>query len=203
MSSTRHPDAHQNFQLEFRLRRADGEYRTILCSGVPRFSAGDVFAGHIGSGIDITDLQSEERFRQLAENIDQVFWMLDLSTEKVLYVSPVFEKVWGCSSVSVYRNREWLLETVHAEDRDRVSAFLEKMKSEPVEEYYRIIRPDGSMRWIHDRAFHVCDPEGKPYRVAGIAEDVSAQPGTGRTTPHRAQNGGDRKAGRRDCPRLQ
>ena len=167
-------DARRNFQLECRLRRADGEYRSILCSGVPRFAPGGIFAGYIGSDIDVTDLQSEERFRQLAENIDQIFWMLDIRTQRVLYVSPVFEKVWGRSSTALYQNRSWLVEGVHAEDRDRVTAFLSKIESEPAEESYRIVRPDGSVRWIYDRAFLVYDPDGKPYRVAGIAEDVTA-----------------------------
>jgi two-component system, cell cycle sensor histidine kinase and response regulator CckA len=167
-------DARRNFQLECRLRRKDGEYRSILCSGVPRFAPGGIFAGYIGSDIDITDLQSEERFRQLAENIDQVFWMLDLGTQQILYVSPGFEKVWGCSSADLYQNRDRLVESVHAEDRDRFTAFLTKVKSEPAEESYRIVRPDGSVRWIHDRSFLVYDPEGKPYRVGGIAEDVTA-----------------------------
>src|SRR5262249_21367978 len=77
-------DARRSFHLECRFRRKDGEYRTILCSGVPRFAPGGDFAGYIGSDIDITDLQSEERFRQLAENIDQVFWMLDIGTQRML-----------------------------------------------------------------------------------------------------------------------
>src|SRR5215813_6918102 len=98
-------DAHRNFQIECRLRRADGEYRSVLCSGVPRFARGGIFAGYIGSDVDITDLQSEERFRQLAENIDQVFWMLDLATNQLLYVSPAFERVWGRSSASLYQDR--------------------------------------------------------------------------------------------------
>jgi signal transduction histidine kinase/ActR/RegA family two-component response regulator len=63
---------------------------------------------------------------------------------------------------------------VHPEDRDRCAAFLARLQSEPAEETYRIVRPDGSVRWIYDRAFLVYDPEGKPYRVAGIAEDVTA-----------------------------
>jgi hypothetical protein len=166
-------DAHRNFQVEHRLRRADGEYRSILCSGVPRFLPGDTFAGYIGCDIDITDLQSEERFRELAENINQVFWMIDLGTDQVLYVSPSFEKVWGRNAAS-YRDRDWLAETVHAEDRRRFGLFRENAKSGPVEETYRILRPDGTARWIHDRAFLVCDPDGRPYRVAGIAEDVTA-----------------------------
>ena len=167
-------DSHRNIQLECRLRRADGEYRSILCSGVPRFAPGGIFAGYIGSSIDITHLQSEERFRQLAENIDQIFWMLDIREQRVLYVSPAFEKVWGRSATSLYQNRGSLLESVHPEDRDRVTAFFSKVGSEPAEESYRIVRPDGTVRWIQDRSFLVYDAAGKPYRVAGIAEDVTA-----------------------------
>ncbi len=168
-------DARRNFQLECRLRRSDGEYRWILCSGVPRFAPGGDFVGYIGSDIDITDLQSEERFRQLAENIDQVFWMLDLATRAVVYVSPAFERVWGCNPSFLYDNRDWLAQTVHPEDRDRFAQFFARVGSGPLEECYRIVRPDGAVRWIHDRAFMVRNPDGEPYRVAGIAEDITAQ----------------------------
>jgi PAS domain S-box-containing protein len=167
-------NARRSFQIECRLRRADGEFRWMLCTGVPRFDPAGVFAGYIGSDIDITNLQSEERFRQLAENIDQVFWMVDLGTKRFLYVSPAFEKVWGCSSADLYRNRNWLAETVHPEDRDHFLAFREKQISETAEELYRIVRPDGSIRWVYDRGFPIRDAEGKLYRVAGIAEDVTA-----------------------------
>jgi PAS domain S-box-containing protein len=167
-------DARRSFSIEVRLRRADGEYRSMLCCGAPRFTPDGSFAGYIGSDIDITDLQSEKRFRQLAENIDEIFWMLDIATNKVLYVSPAFEKIWGQSSAGVYQNRDWLIESVHVEDRDRFVAFFEKIRSEPVEESYRIVHPDGSVRWIHDRAFLIRDSENRPYRVAGIAEDITA-----------------------------
>jgi two-component system cell cycle sensor histidine kinase/response regulator CckA len=167
-------DAHRSFHLGCRLRRKDGEYRTILCRGIPRFAPGGNFAGYIGSDIDITELQSEERFRQLAENIDQVFWMLDIGTKRMLYVSPAFEKVWGRSSAALYEDRDSLVDSVDPEDRDRFTAFLTRVKSQSSEESYRIVRPDGSVRWIYDRSFLVRDPEGKPYRVAGIAEDVTA-----------------------------
>jgi PAS domain S-box-containing protein len=166
-------DARRSFQLECRLRRADGEYRSILCSGVPRFAPDGDFVGYIGSDIDITDLQSEERFRQLAENIDQVFWMLDLATNKVSYISPAFETVWGYSVSAIYQNRSWILDSVHPEDHARCQAFFEKVGSGSAEETYRIVRPDGAVRWIHDRAFVVRNPAGEPFRVAGIAEDIT------------------------------
>jgi PAS domain S-box-containing protein len=168
-------DARRSFQLECRLRRADGEYRSILCSGVPRFDPAGEFVGYIGSDIDITDLQSEQRFRQLAENIDQVFWMLDIATNKIVYVSPAFEKVWGHSVSALYQDRGWVMQTVHPEDLARFQAAYAKVGSGIVEETYRIIRPDGAVRWIHDRAFLVRNPEGEPYRVAGIAEDITEQ----------------------------
>jgi PAS domain S-box-containing protein len=166
-------EARRDFKLECRLRRADGEYRWILCSGVPRFAPGGDFAGYIGSDIDITDLQSEERFRQLAENIDQVFWMLDLASNKVVYVSPAFERIWGQSASALYQDRAWLEQTVHPEDKDIFESFLETLTSGSTEESYRIVRPDGAVRWIHDRAFIVRNSEGEPYRVAGIAEDTT------------------------------
>jgi len=166
-------EARRSFHLECRLRRADGEYRCILCSGVPRFAADGDFVGYIGSDIDITDLQSEERFRQLAENIDQVFWMLDLATNKAVYVSRAFERVWGHSISAFYRDRAWLMQTVHPEDRALYKAFFEKAGCGSIEETYRIVRPDGAVRWIHDRAFVVRNPEGEVYRVAGIAQDIT------------------------------
>jgi len=166
-------EARRNFNLECRLRRADGEYRCILCSGVPRFAPGGDFAGYIGSDIDITDLQSEERFRQLAENIDQVFWMVDLATSKIVYASPAFERIWGHPISNLYRNRAWLPQTVHPEDRALFEAFIETQESGSAEETYRIVRADGAVRWIHDRAFVVRNPEGEIYRVAGIAEDIT------------------------------
>ena len=141
-------DSRRSFQLECRLRRADGVYRSVLCSGVPRFAPGGSFVGYIGSDIDITDLQSEARFRQLAENIDQVFWMLDVGTQQLIYVSPAFEKVWGCSPGGLFQNSGWLLESVHPDDRPRVKALQTRLKLEHVEKSYRIIRPDGSVRWI-------------------------------------------------------
>jgi PAS domain S-box-containing protein len=165
-------DARKSFHLECRLRRADGEYRSILCSGVPRFAPDGVFAGYIGSDIDITDVQSEERFRQLAENIDQVFWMLDAATSELLYISPAFEKVCGCQSTALHR--DWLMQAVHPEDRERIAAVLRRASSEPTDDVCRIVRPDGSVRWIHGRTFPVCDPHGASYRIAGIAEDVTA-----------------------------
>jgi two-component system, cell cycle sensor histidine kinase and response regulator CckA len=119
--------------------------------------------------------ESEERFRQLAENItESVFWMSDPKALEMLYVSPAYERIWGRSCASLYANFiEWI-EAIHAEDRQRVRTnFFEHSLLGNYDEEYRIVRPDGSTRWIRDRGFPIQDRSGVAYRVVGIAEDIT------------------------------
>ena len=119
---------------------------------------------------------SEERFRQIAENIDEVFWMTDAEQNKMLYISPSYEKIWGRSRQSLYDQAKNWIETVHQEDRERVlQAALTMQTNSSYDEIFRIIRPDGKIRWIRDRAFPVQDDSGIVYRVAGIAQDITEQ----------------------------
>ena len=116
---------------------------------------------------------SEERFRQLAEHVQDVFWMADPHKPQMLYVSPAYERVWGRSRQSLYDEPRSFLEAVHPQDRERVVASLQRqVAGEPTSEEYRVVAPDGSVRWVWDRAFPIRDAEGRVYRVAGIAEDV-------------------------------
>jgi len=119
--------------------------------------------------------ESEARFRQLAENIaESVFWMSDPRARQQLYVSPAYERIWGQSCASLYANfMEWF-EAIHPEDRQRIQTnFFEQALAGHYDEEYRIIRPDGSIRWIRDRGFPIQDGSGAPHRVVGIAEDVT------------------------------
>jgi PAS domain S-box-containing protein len=118
--------------------------------------------------------ESEERFRQLAENIREVFWMTDTQKNQTIYVSPGYEAIWGRSCQRLYESaRDWV-DAIHREDRERVlQAALEKQVLGECDEVYRIVRPDGSIRWIHDRAFPVRNEAGEVYRVTGIAEDIT------------------------------
>ena len=120
--------------------------------------------------------ESEERFRQLAENISEVFWMTDVAKNHMAYISPAYEAIWGRSCESLRASpRQWM-EAIHADDRERIGKAAEtKQAAGEYDEQYRILRPDGSVRWIHDRAFPIRDAEGRVYRVVGIAEDISAQ----------------------------
>jgi len=119
-------------------------------------------------------LESEERFRQLTENIHEVFWMTDPDKHKMLYISPAYAKVWGRKCESLYQSPSDWIEAIHADDRERVrkSATTKQITGE-YDEQYRVIRPDGSIRWIRDRAFPVRSYSGEVYRIAGIAEDIT------------------------------
>jgi PAS domain S-box-containing protein len=117
---------------------------------------------------------SEERFRQIAENIREVFWLTDPMNQTILYVSPAYEAIWGQSCASLYSSAEGWAEAIHPAERERVlQAFLTQGTAGKYDEKYRIIRPDASIRWIHDRGFPVRDAAGNVYRVAGVAEDIT------------------------------
>jgi len=119
--------------------------------------------------------ESEERFRQMAENVQEVFWLADADLRKMLYVSPAFERLWGRSCESLYENPRLWFDAIHPDDRHRVQvAFLHKRTTEaPLEAEYRIVRPDGSLRWVRDLGSLIRDASGKPYRVAGVARDIT------------------------------
>ena len=118
--------------------------------------------------------QSEERFRQLAENIREVFWMMDAKTHQVLYISPTYEDAWGRTCQSLYEEPLSWLEAILPEDREQANSFFERqIQGEQINSEYRIVRPDRSVRWIRDRAFPIRDYTGQLHRVVGIAEDIT------------------------------
>ena len=118
--------------------------------------------------------ESEKRFRQMAEQIKDVFWMHEVDTGAVVYASPAYETIWGRSLELAYENPETWIESVHPEDRQRViDNFHEMLQGNPYEEEYRITLPDGSIRWIRDRGFPVEDEDGRIYRLAGLAQDIT------------------------------
>ena len=116
--------------------------------------------------------ESEERFRQIAETIDEVFWVTSPDKNQMLYVSPAYEKIWGRPCADLYANpRNWLA-AIHPDDRDRViHAALTRQADGSYDELYRIVRPDGSERWIRDRAFPIHDDTGAITRIVGLATD--------------------------------
>jgi len=118
--------------------------------------------------------ESEERFRQVVESIHEVFWMTDVEHREMFYVSPGYETIWGRPTAHLIESPTAWLDAIHPEDRERVAkAMRTKQVTGEYDETYRIVRPDGSVRWIRDRAFPV-QRKGEPVtRVAGVAEDVT------------------------------
>jgi len=117
---------------------------------------------------------SEERFRQLAENIHEVFWITDPAKNTIIYVSPAYETIWGRSREGINSSALGWLDAIHVEDREKVHrAALTKQAEGNYDEEYRIVRPDGSIRWIHDRAFPVRKGDGELYRIVGVARDIT------------------------------
>ena len=117
---------------------------------------------------------SEQRFRQLAEHINEVFWLTDTGKTEMIYISPAYEKIWGRSCESLYQKPLSWVEAIHPDDRKRVlQAAIGKQVEGMYDEEYRILRPSGALRWIRDRAYPVFDEQGHVYRIAGIAEDIT------------------------------
>jgi PAS domain S-box-containing protein len=120
--------------------------------------------------------EGQERFRQLADHIRGVFWITDPAKQDMLYISPGYEKIWGRSCESLYASPQSWLEAVHPEDRARVfEAATHKQPVGTYDEQYRILRPDGVIRWICDRAFPIRDSSGIVSRIVGFAEDITDQ----------------------------
>ena len=120
-------------------------------------------------------IESEDRFRLLAENITDVFWISSPDLGKIHYVSPGYERIWGRPVSEVYSDPHAWAECIIADDRPRVlavfSALMQDEASVNVE--YRITRPDGSVRWVQDRGFQVRDAEGRLVRLTGIVTDIT------------------------------
>jgi two-component system, LuxR family, sensor kinase FixL len=117
---------------------------------------------------------AESRFHQLAENIHGVLWLTTPDKEEMLYISPGYERIWGRSCSSLLASPTSWMESVVPEDREQViAAAINQQISGDYNVEYRIQKPNGEIRWIHDRAFPVKDKSGKIYRIAGIAEDIT------------------------------
>jgi diguanylate cyclase (GGDEF)-like protein/PAS domain S-box-containing protein len=119
---------------------------------------------------------NETHFRQLAENIRDVFFLFNPSATQLLYVSPAYEAIWGRTCESLYAQPRFLADTIHIDDRPRaLAAFKQMAETGQFDFEFRIVRPDGGRRWIRVRGYPILDEAGIVYRVAGIAEDLTDQ----------------------------
>ena len=121
--------------------------------------------------------ESGDRVRQLAEHMRDVFWLSAIPHDGFLYLNPAFETVFGCSVETLYDSPEHWFDAIHPEDRQRVcSAWTELDGSfDGWDIEYRIVRPDGEIRWLHERAFAIRDSDGQAYRAGGVSADITVQ----------------------------
>ncbi|MBT8484226.1 MAG: PAS domain-containing protein, partial [Phycisphaerae bacterium] len=174
----------QDAEFEYRWRVADGTYRWFAHFVRVEFDADDDTPRVYGMWQDVTKRKesevalrgSEERFRQLAEHISEVFWLSDWRTKRVLWVSPQYTQIWRRSVASLLERPSSWSENIHPDDRDRVvERFNRDAAKGRYDEQYRLQHDDGTIRWIHDRAFPIRDANGEVYRIAGLSADITAR----------------------------
>jgi PAS domain S-box-containing protein len=180
---SKHVAQRKPYVLEYRIVRADGSVRWVYEKGQGVFAADGTLVCLDGVLFDITEYKQtqeelrlrEEQFRQLTEYINEVFFLTAPDVSKILYISPAYEDVWGRSIETLYAQPESWLDSIHLDDRDRIVAALTQHIQDVQDfmEEYRVVRPDGSVRWVWVRAFHILNQAGSSERIAGIAEDVT------------------------------
>ena len=116
-----------------------------------------------------------EYFRQISENINEALWLTEPNQHRAIYVNPAYEAIWGRSAESLHMDDQAFFDSIHPEDRERVIAGLPQQFKGGYDVEYRIIRPDGSICWVRDRAFPIRDEHGNVYRMAGISEDITGR----------------------------
>jgi len=120
--------------------------------------------------------ETEQRFRSLADNLQDVIWISSPDLRRVLYVNPSYERIWGRPAQAIYDDSSNWIVGIHPEDRPRIEELWRSGRlGSQFELEYRIQRSDGSIRWVRDRGFPVETAPGKVICVAGIAEDITVR----------------------------
>jgi len=138
---------------------------------------------HLLHVVDITDEKrsfdrlrdTEIRFHDMAEAIEQDFWIINLTPFELLYSSPAAKRIWGFDPMSFRDRPDHILRYLHPDDLDGYSKLLDPNDPVPGEVEYRIIRDDGTLRWLRTRAFPMFDAAGQFYRVTGVTEDITSR----------------------------
>jgi PAS domain S-box-containing protein len=118
--------------------------------------------------------ESEARFRELAGNIAEEFWVYDWRLQRVTYVNPAFEKIWGRTAASFYQDAGMFFHSIFPADLPIVQQSIEcQARGEPISIEYRVMHPDGSLRWVWDRSYPIFDDAGDLLRTVGVIADTT------------------------------
>ncbi len=173
----------QHYSLEKRYLRKDGKivWAEIMVAllrdsrGAPQYLLATIIDRTARKQAEEALRESEQRFRLMAETIQDVFWIATPALDRVIYASPAYEQVWGYSCQDLYQHPQRFVESIHPEDRDRALAAIVTAREQgsPSDHEYRIIKPDGAVRWIHDRGYPVRDDQGRVILFTGVARDIT------------------------------
>ena len=176
-------DARQPFVMQYRLRRNDGTFRWVSDQGVPRYDAQGRFAGYIGSCFDVTELvnkdaalrESEERMRMTAEAVNLGIWEWDLSKDEIWATNARRALLGWPASGKI--TLEHFISSLHPDDRDRIRQAVDDAihKGQDFDSEYRLVLPDGIVRWMATRGSVRLDAHGKPAQLLGISIDITAR----------------------------
>lgn len=119
--------------------------------------------------------ESEEMFRQMAENIREVMYVADVVERKILYINPAYSTLWGRPHTELYENPSLFRLNIHPDDQEFTSAAFDQARQTGgmLDLEYRIVRDDGALHWVWVREFPIFDEQGQLYRVVGIVEDIT------------------------------
>jgi len=169
---------------EFRIIRPDGAIRFIETSGLVVQDEHGRPTRTIGVAWDITKRklaeaalrESEQRFREIADNVDEIFWIHSADPFRLLYINPAYERIWNRTRQSIYDDPVSFMEGVVDEDRPAMTAFFQSYRAGQEGQLdYRLRRPDGSVAWLSVRTFIIRDTTGKADRHIGIVNDITSQ----------------------------
>ena len=159
----------------------DGRITWVSTSKMPLLSPDGRIVGTFGISRDVTEsrrireelIESEARFQELVTTIREVFWIRESSTARILYVSPGYEAIWGRPVDYLRANPLAWIADIHEDDRQSLTDLYTKERREPFEVTFRILRPDGEVRWIRQRGFPVLDADNRVVRLAGVSADIT------------------------------
>ncbi|HET7774789.1 MAG TPA: PAS domain S-box protein, partial [Azospira sp.] len=117
--------------------------------------------------------QGENRFIQLADNIPESFWLIDIAAKRVVYANPAYATLWGGTVEDLYRNRFDWMRLLHPDDVERMREAVRRKPKGGVNEVIRVKHPDGSVRWLHVRSFDMKDDQGHTHSVGGVGTDIT------------------------------
>src|SRR5690606_2313351 len=167
--------------IDLRYRTRQGDLRQMVSRLYPLIDPDGRVTECVFANTEVTERsrmeaalrESEERFRLIADNVAEVFYIIDLATDQFVYVSPAFENLWGRPPEDIYDKPMRLLESVHPDDVERILQGLRSQEDHEVE--LRLLPAGQNMRWIRMRNRYLRDDAGQVTRIIGIAEDITAR----------------------------